>query len=168
MSTINPQEILVRCADGLAAMMPHQIKKLAELGLVHRDGAGQWHSGMTAADLGHRLDMLGIGVCDFCCKEDSVITWDFPAETFEEPLPTGQPTLSVEGWGACDTCAELIITEQRKELTERSAREFVHRHPEAPPSMVREGLRQLHEDFWAHRSGPGRPYEAPGLDRDSS
>jgi hypothetical protein len=168
MSDTSTQDVIVCCSDGKQAMQRGQIKALVEKGLVAKGPNGDWISALAGHEIAEKLEEFDLVVCDFC--SGTPVTWDFPASSFVDPVPISPPTVSVQGWAACDLCAELIHNDQRDELADRSARSFADSYPgdvEDPKELavIKRHLRALHEAFFAHREGAGKPYVPPGLGR---
>jgi hypothetical protein len=91
--------------------------------------------------------------CDFCSSPD--VRWSYPARDFTIlPLMVA----SGGGWAACQTCHDLIETQDWKALAGRSA----DTHP-----MVKDGLmprevaieftKTIHFAFRLARTGPAEP-----------
>jgi hypothetical protein len=93
--------------------------------------------------------------CDFCSKPDP--KWAYPAENFEPTMGTGIAA-SEGGWAACDICHTLIESGHFAALTNRSWETLIQQAPEANDfkDILKAELRQLHEEFAAHRTGPSR------------
>jgi hypothetical protein len=91
--------------------------------------------------------------CDFCSAPCPV--WRYPARSFVAycaPNLTGE---SVGDWAACDQCHALIESDDRRGLAQRSVDELIFKHPEASAAAAAlyEDLAELHQQFFAHRSG---------------
>lgn len=86
--------------------------------------------------------------CDFC--NSHAIKWEYPAVDF------AIPAVGVESqghWAACDTCHNLIETEQWDALADRST----HTHPlivSADPALLKRSITIIHNAFRACRTGP--------------
>ena len=102
-------------------------------------------------------------ICDFCSKER--VRWDYPADDFEIEIEGYGPTghASREGWAACDVCHALIEAGDRDGLARRAATSFEAQFgvfPGDTRARVHREMRKLHDQFFAHRTGPG---EAMGV-----
>jgi hypothetical protein len=92
--------------------------------------------------------------CDFCSALGPV--WRYPARSFIAYCAPGVAGESVGDWAACDQCHVLIETDDRRGLAQRSLDELILKHPEASlaAAVLYEELAELHQQFFAHRSGP--------------
>ena len=99
-------------------------------------------------------------ICDFCSAPAPV--WRYPARTFLAYCVASVAGESVGDWAACDECHKLIEAEDRKSLAQRSLDELILKHPEARPAaaVLYEDLAELHNQFFAHRSGVAVPINA--------
>ena len=91
--------------------------------------------------------------CDFCSAAGPV--WRYPARSFIAYCAPNVVGESVEDWAACDQCYALIETDDARGLAQRSLDELILRHPEAgaAAAVLYEQLADLHQKFFAHRSG---------------
>jgi hypothetical protein len=98
--------------------------------------------------------------CDFCSVPGPA--WRYPARSFVAYCAPNVAGESVGDWAACDQCHVLIETDDRRGLTLRSLDELLLKHPEASPAaaVLCEDLAELHEQFFAHRSGVAVPITA--------
>lgn len=99
-------------------------------------------------------------ICDFCCIENEPVTTAFPAQDFESKgLPITDDVylyLKSDGfWAACAPCAEMIDKGDRRGLAERSALSYEDKATVIPHEELVAAIRGIHDDFWAHRQGPG-------------
>ena len=92
-------------------------------------------------------------VCDFCSMPGPV--WRYPARSFVAYCAPNVAGESVGDWAACDKCHVLIETDDRRGLAQRSLDELILKHPEASAAaaVLDEQLVELHQQFFAHRSG---------------
>lgn len=99
-------------------------------------------------------------ICDFCSAPAPA--WRYPARTFLAYCVANVAGESVGDWAACDECHKLIEAEDRKSLAQRSLDELILKHPEARPAaaVLYEDLAELHNQFFAHRSGVAVPINA--------
>lgn len=101
-------------------------------------------------------------VCDFCSTPATVDTefWSYPAEDFLYTIQ--QDALGTHGskgpWGACEICHELIEEGDHNGLALRSVEKDVERDPayKGHQHMLFAIAKQMHKDFFAHRTGPAR------------
>ena len=65
-------------------------------------------------------------------------------------------------WAACDQSHVLIESDDRIGLAQRSLDELILKHPEASAAAaaLHEDLAELHQQFFAHRSGKPVPITA--------
>jgi hypothetical protein len=98
---------------------------------------------MTNADL----------ICDFCSAPAPA--WRYPARTFLAYCVANVAGESVGDWAACDECHRLIEAEDRNGLAQRSLDGLISKHPETRPvaAALYADLAELHDQFFAHRSG---------------
>ena len=91
--------------------------------------------------------------CDFCSAPCPV--WRYPARSFVAYCSQNLAGESVGDWAACDQCHVLIESDDRKGLAQRSLDELILKHPEASAAApaLHEDLAELHQQFFAHRSG---------------
>lgn len=91
--------------------------------------------------------------CDFCSAPCPV--WRYPARSFVAYCAPNLAGESVGDWAACDLCHVLIESNDRRGLAQRSLDELILKHPEASAAAAAlyEDLAELHEQFFAHRSG---------------
>lgn len=91
-------------------------------------------------------------VCDFCSSPD--VQWAYPAEDFvvSGSILPANTAGSAGGWAACPACHALIERGDRVKLARRSARKFAKRYG-VPVGSIEPRLRELHDQFWAHRKG---------------
>lgn len=104
--------------------------------------------------------------CDFCSQVLTDTAWDFPADPVNFDTPRIGPGAlgPIEGaigsWLACEDCRALIILDKRGHLARRVAD---HIRATAPEFVAAGGgyiamlmsVREVQDDFWAARSGPG-------------
>ncbi len=98
--------------------------------------------------------------CDFCSAPSPV--WRYPARSFVAYCAPNVAGESVGDWAACAHCHVLIETDDRRGLAQRSLDELILKHPEASAAaaVLYEGLAELHQQFFAHRSGTPVPITA--------
>lgn len=98
--------------------------------------------------------------CDFCSVPGP--EWRFPARSFFAYCAPRVAGESVGDWAACDKCYALIEADDRRGLAQRSLDQLVLKHPEASAvaAVLYEELAELHQQFFAHRSGPAVPITA--------
>ena len=98
--------------------------------------------------------------CDFCSVPGP--GWRYPARSFVAYCAPNVAGESVGDWAACDRCHVLIEIDDRKGLAQRSLDELILKHPEASQAaaVLYEDLAELHEQFFAHRSGTAVPITA--------
>ena len=98
--------------------------------------------------------------CDFCSAPSPV--WRYPARSFVAYCAPNVAGESVGDWAACDQCHVLIETDDRRGLTQRSLDQLILKHPEASfaAAVLYEELAELHQQFFAHRSGTPVPITA--------
>jgi hypothetical protein len=98
--------------------------------------------------------------CDFCSASSPV--WRYPARSFVAYCAPSVAGQSVGDWAACDQCHVLIETDDRRGLTQRSLDQLILKHPEASlaAAVLYEELAELHQQFFAHRSGTPVPITA--------
>ena len=98
--------------------------------------------------------------CDFCSAPSPV--WRYPARSFVAYCAPNIAGESVGAWAACDQCHVLIETDDRRGLAQRSLDQLILKHPEASlaAAVLYEELAQLHQQFFAHRSGTPVPITA--------
>jgi hypothetical protein len=135
-----------------AALLPQIARRNAE-----REAAGQRRDpAYITADDGN-IEMLSIGVCDFCRSPS--VAWCYPANSFSLDAYQWQ---SVGNWGACEPCAALIEAVDLVGLGRRCVEALTGEvegelgGPE-PPAVrkAREGyIATLHAAFVANRAGP--------------
>ena len=91
--------------------------------------------------------------CDFCSAPCPV--WRYPARSFVAYCAPNLAGESVGDWAACDLCHVLIESDDRRGLAQRSLDELLFKHPEASAAApaLYEDLAELHQQFFAHRSG---------------
>jgi len=101
--------------------------------------------------------------CDFCSAPGPV--WRYPARSFVAYCAPNIAGESVGDWAACDLCHVLIEADDRSGLAQRSLDELILKHPEAiaAAAVLREDLAELHQQFFAHRSGKAVPINANAL-----
>ena len=85
-----------------------------------------------------------------------------PGPEFRRLLRTDVAGESVGDWAACDLCHVLIEADDRSGLAQRSLDELILKHPEAiaAAAVLYEDLAELHQQFFAHRSGRAVPITA--------
>jgi hypothetical protein len=103
-------------------------------------------------------------VCDFCFGP---VMWRYPCESFVGPTAENEKQLwiqeSVGAWAACDICHQLIETDRRMELAERSYNSA--NAPEGwdqikriiPKRELIGHFRVLHDQFFYWRRGEAIP-----------
>jgi hypothetical protein len=98
--------------------------------------------------------------CDFCSVPGPV--WRYPARSFVAYCAPNLAGESVGDWAACDQCHVLIESDDRIGLAQRSLDELILKHPEASAAAaaLHEDLAELHQQFFAHRSGKPVPITA--------
>ena len=102
------------------------------------------------------LQRLQRGVtCDFCSdlqrSDDDV--WTYPARSF-----TRGGAGSAGAWAACSTCHRLIEAGDRRGLARHAVQMFMAKDgvklPRDQRRQIMRKVEKLHNDFWAHRTGP--------------
>ena len=98
--------------------------------------------------------------CDFCSMPGP--EWRYPARSFIAYCVPNVAGESVGDWAACDLCHLLIEADDRKGLAQRSLDELILKHPEAgaAAAVLYKDLTELHQQFFAHRSGTTVPITA--------
>ena len=98
--------------------------------------------------------------CDFCSAPSPV--WRYPARSFVAYCVPNVAGESVGDWAACDQCYVLIETDDARGLAQRSLDELILKYPEAgaEAAVLYEQLAELHQQFFAHRSGTAVPITA--------
>lgn len=98
--------------------------------------------------------------CDFCSVPGP--EWRYPARSFVAYCAPNVAGESVGDWAACDQCRALIEADDRRGLAQRSLDELILKHPEAcgAAAALYENLAELHQQFFANRSGPAVPITA--------
>ena len=91
-------------------------------------------------------------LCDFCSAPDA--GWRHPARSFT--TFSGVVGESVGDWAACQECHQLIVSDERARLTERSLLTFIAVHPEleAVKTELATEMGILHAQFFDNRTGP--------------
>jgi hypothetical protein len=95
--------------------------------------------------------------CDFCGASPN---WAYPADDYEivvQGIATGHASRSA--WAACDRCHTLIESGNRAGLAKRAG-DWLEAQGDAPPGAIkwmREHMQEFHDQFFAHRTGPGEP-----------
>jgi hypothetical protein len=81
--------------------------------------------------------------------------WRYPAQSFIAYYAANVAGESVGDWAACDLCHLLIEADDRSGLAQRSLDELILKHPEviAAAAVLYEDLAEIHQRFFAHRSG---------------
>lgn len=140
--------VVIICSDGRKAVSPEQHEILRTLGI----DVGT----KTMDEISQVLDQHPEAeICDFCSGKP--VVWEFPARDHTQVAQGGVPLgNSVGSWAACAPCAALIKSEARNRLAKRSADCFRRRHLRS--ASVAE-FRQIHDQFWLHRLGDGKPLE---------
>src|SRR5712691_781690 len=92
--------------------------------------------------------------CDFCSVPGP--EWRYPARSFVAYCAPDVAGENVGHWAACDQCHALIETDDRRGLAQRYLDELILKHPEAcgAAAVLYEKLPELHQQFFAKRSGP--------------
>src|ERR1700693_1826203 len=98
--------------------------------------------------------------CDFCSTPGPA--WRYRARRFVAYYAPNVAGESVGDWAACDLCHVLIEADDRSELAQRSLDELILKHPEAiaAAAVLYKDLAELHQRFFAHRSGRAVPITA--------
>jgi hypothetical protein len=98
--------------------------------------------------------------CDFCSMPGPA--WRYPAGSFIAYCAPNVAGESVGDWAACEMCHVLIEADDRRGLAQRSLDELILKHPEAilAAAVLYEELAELHQEFFAHRSGTAVPITA--------
>jgi DNA-directed RNA polymerase subunit RPC12/RpoP len=97
-----------------------------------------------------------VSVCDFCSdtRSESEL-WTYYCEDFQYPVHiVGIPDGGSKGaWAACDTCHELIESNDRRALALRSTDRDIKRHPSAAPhkNTIFAIAKAIHDGFFEHR-----------------
>lgn len=104
-------------------------------------------------------------ICDFCLEPHP--TWDFPCGPMRRAYGTVETAvMSVGDWAACDTCKELVVSDNYEELVERIANGRTGLDPETSEMLekspalavvVRITLMEQMMDFKKSRKGPPIP-----------
>jgi len=81
--------------------------------------------------------------------------WRYPARSFVAYCAPNLAGESVGDWAACDLFHALIESDDRSGLAQRSLDELILKHPEAiaAAAVLHKDLAELHQQFFAHRSG---------------
>jgi hypothetical protein len=108
-------------------------------------------------------------ICDFCSAPDPVRSYpcrnfDMGTPSVTSPIPA--TNASDGAWAACAHCSALIDATNREGLAQRSAQYHLDHNPDlkrvcasqARPLLLA-GIRELFDDFWRHREGPGVPLD---------
>lgn len=92
-------------------------------------------------------------LCDFCSAPDA--RWRHPARSFIGYVVPGLIGESVGDWAACHDCHQLIISNNRTGLTERSVTTFIALHPElgGVRNELAAEMEKLHANFFENRTG---------------
>jgi len=98
--------------------------------------------------------------CDFCSMPGPA--WRYPAGSFIAYCAPNVVGESVGDWAACEMCHVLIEADDRRGLAQRSLDELILKRPEAilAAAVLYEDLAELHQQFFAHRSGKAAPITA--------
>ena len=96
-------------------------------------------------------------LCDFCSAPDA--GWRHPARSFIGYVAPGIVGESVGDWAACAQCHELIVSNDRAGLVERSLSALLAKQPELTEirSELAGELARLHVNFFEHRAGHPMP-----------
>lgn len=125
------------------------------------------------ADVEVREHEPGKGVCDFCSSPH--IRWRYPCQTWtrEELSPKGLIDHGYLGdWSACQPCHDLIERDDRDALAQRAIESeamalqipAATRLDESQMQRLHGRVRQLQDEFFAHRQGPPRPASQSSVD----
>lgn len=94
-------------------------------------------------------------LCDFCGQTDTC--WVYPIDDFSQELDPAQPNSHelhmLGGWNACQPCYELIETEDREQLVDRSLSEFGLPETSKVYDAVRTRVQRVHDEFFFSRNG---------------
>lgn len=112
-----------------------------------------------------RTAQPGQEICDFCSHPE--VKWAYPARP-HVGLVTETPGHRIIGqspddWAACDECHALIERTDREGLLKRSVEAMLTVMKALPAfvairSEVETQVRQIHDQFWAHREGAPVPH----------
>lgn len=102
---------------------------------------------------GTAYDQIAITpTCDFCASPNP--SWAFPCEDFVIAVIPGGPSQGFKGeWAACDTCKGLIEDGDKDGLAQRAFALDPDKQNPLPQLLVR----QAHNGFFVHRTGPPVP-----------
>lgn len=101
-------------------------------------------------------------ICDFCLEPHPM--WDFPCAPMQPVIASSDTAIvSVGDWAACNTCKELVVSDDYVDLVERilhgrvgvdpKTTEMMEKSP-ALTMVVRLQLMEQMMDFKASRKGP--------------
>jgi hypothetical protein len=92
-------------------------------------------------------------LCDFCSAPSPA--WRYPARTFLAYCIPNIAGESVGDWAACDSCHDLIESDDKRGLAKRSLDELISKHAESreAAAVLYEELAGLHQKFFEHRTG---------------
>jgi len=106
-------------------------------------------------------------VCDFCCSQNNTVAWSYPAKTFtitQEVADMTVDSTSHGGWAACDACHNLIESNNRISLVERSFDHLctnegwedlkLRARTDMQVNIIKQSIRQLQDNFFSNRLGP--------------
>lgn len=104
-------------------------------------------------------------ICDFCSAPTPARRYpcrDFDTGTPAVRAPVPATNASEGAWLACAPCSALIDAANREGLAQRCVQRHLDHDPDfkrMSASQVRPvllaGIRELQDDFWRHREGPG-------------
>lgn len=99
------------------------------------------------------LKAEGPAICDFCSSPEVVLA--YPCRNFSSEIHVpNAPGWSSDGWwAACANCAKLIEAGDRDGLARRAA-DTAPKPPGMDLKILIRLIRELHDNFWAHRQGP--------------
>jgi hypothetical protein len=97
--------------------------------------------------------------CDFCSRPGVAVSYDAVDFDTGNKERDGASHVSRGGWAACQECADLIEADDREALADRSMESYGELRSNTPEhrARVRQALRDVHDEFYRHRRGPGRP-----------
>ena len=98
----------------------------------------------------------GKEICDFCSSRD--IEWQYPADDglIEDTWPPNLIRESIGDWAACEVCSELIETNKRFALMERSVETNLASCPGyglAVIDFIADEVSKVHKVFWEKKKG---------------
>lgn len=97
--------------------------------------------------------------CDFCSRPGVAVSYDATDFDTGHKERDGSHHVSRGGWAACQACSDMVEANDRDGLVNRSMEAYGELQSDAPKhhEVVEAALRKVHDDFFEHRVGPGRP-----------